>query len=194
MSTKIKRILCSVVAVIGIVTGGASLESTKPVGEVTIQGQSQGTLRISPKGLAIIGNAEGCIRSPYTCPAGLVTNGIGNTHGVANEVISQWRVAKDWVKNIQDAEKVVSLAEFQAERSMTQGQFDAFTSFVFNLGGTRFVRNSNGTYTRIFTYILAGDYPRACAELPRWVYGGGKKLPGLVERRGKEYDRCMELD
>ena len=77
-----KRVICSVAAVIGLVTGGAALygeQLTQPVGEVVIQQQNLGELRISPKGLGITGNAEGCQLNPYTCPAGLVTNGIGNT-------------------------------------------------------------------------------------------------------------------
>lgn len=190
----VKRIVCSVVAVIGLVTGGMSLESSQPVGQVTIQGEKLGTLRISPKGLAIIGNAEGCIRSPYLCPAGLRTNGIGNTHGVPNHAVSFEQVAKDWTRNIEEAEQTVTLFEFQAEKRMTQGQFDAFTSFAFNNGRTRFMRNKGGSFTRIYRYIISGNYVKACHELPVWVFGGGKKLSGLIERREKEYARCMELD
>lgn len=190
----VKRIVCSVVAVIGIVAGNASIESPQPVGNVTIQGEAQGTLRISPKGLAIIGNAEGCLQSPYTCPAGLATNGIGNTHGVPNSAISLEQVAKDWVSNIQTAERCILTAEAMANKPMTQGQFDAFTSFSFNTGCGVFMRNKDKSATRIYSYIVAGDYLKACAQLPRWVYGGGKKLPGLIERRRKEYDRCIQMD
>lgn len=192
-----KKVLCSVVAVIGLVTGGATVyepEQTQPVGQVVIENQSLGELRISPKGLAITGNAEGCQLNPYACPAGLVTNGIGNTHNVPNQVVTLEQVAKDWVKNLQNAELCITHAELGANKTMTQGQFDAFTSFSFNTGCTRFMRNPNGSATRVFTYIKQAHYEQACAELLEWVYGGGKKLPGLVNRRGREYARCMEVD
>ncbi|MEZ8363723.1 lysozyme [Vibrio cyclitrophicus] len=191
------KILCSVVAAIGLITGGNSLygdEFTTSVGQVVIEGEAQGELRVSPKALDITGNAEGCRLDPYTCPAGLVTNGIGNTHGVPDQSITLEQVAKDWVVNLQGAEQCIESAEKAAKRPMSQGQFDAFTSFSFNTGCSRFMKNHDGSATRIFTYIKQGNYERACKELPKWVYGGGEKLPGLMTRRGLEYARCMEVD
>ncbi|MBY8288599.1 lysozyme [Vibrio fluvialis] len=192
-----KKVLCSVAAVIGLVTGGAAMygESfTQPVGQVVIDGKSVGELRISPKGLAITGNAEGCRLDPYTCPAGLVTNGIGNTVDVPDDAVTLEHVAIDWVKNLQQAEQCISQVEAAANKPMSQGQFDALTSFAFNTGCDRFMRNADRSSTRIYRYARQGDYQAACNELPYWVYGGGKKLAGLVTRRGQEYARCMEVD
>ncbi|PMJ92860.1 lysozyme [Vibrio sp. 10N.261.55.A7] len=187
------KIICSVAAVIGLVTGSAVLNS-QPVGEVVIQNEVVTTLRVSPMALEIIGNAEGCRKSPYVCPAGLVTNGIGNTQFSPNETVSHEQIAKDWVKNIANAEKCVRKAEQTSGVTMTQGQFDAFTSFAFNTGCTRFRRNPNQTSTQIYKHILTGNYQNACDQLPRWVYGGGVKLPGLITRRGLEHDRCHQVD
>ncbi|ELK3677235.1 lysozyme [Vibrio fluvialis] len=192
-----KKVLCSVTAVIGLVTGGAAMygESfTQPVGQVVIDGKSVGELRISPKGLELIGNAEGCRQDPYRCPAGLKTNGIGNTNGVPDEFVTLEQVAKDWTKNIQGAEQCVTAAESLSKQRMTQGQFDAFTSFAFNTGCARFQYNVNRTDTQIYRLAKAGQFEQACQQLTRWVYGGGHKLPGLITRRGKEYARCMEVD
>ncbi|HFF4304560.1 TPA: lysozyme, partial [Vibrio cholerae O1] len=85
-----KKIWCSVAAVISLITGGAIVgqEYVQPVGQVVIEGQALGELRISPKGLEMTGNAEGCRLDPYTCPSGLVTNGVGNTHGVPDNPVS----------------------------------------------------------------------------------------------------------
>lgn len=187
------KVICSVIAVIGIVTGGiASLDSS--VGQVVIEGQTVTALRVSEQALEMIGNAEGCRRSPYTCPAGKPTNGIGNTHNVPDAPVPLEQVAKDWAVNIHHAELCVEDAEQASGKPMTQGQFDALTSFVFNTGCARFRRNPNHSMTQIYRLTFAGDYAKACAELPRWVYGGGKKLPGLIDRREKEYARCMEVD
>lgn len=53
---------CSVIAVIGI-----------------MYSQFSGELRLSPAGAEIIGNAEGCMATPYKCPADVLTVGIGST-------------------------------------------------------------------------------------------------------------------
>ncbi|MUJ22563.1 lysozyme [Aliivibrio fischeri] len=193
--SKIKKVVCSVLAVIGLITGGVTLnDHTKSVGSVIIDGNSFGKLRISSDGLLLIGDAEGCRQDPYSCPAGLKTNGIGNTHTVPKNIVSLEQVAIDWVRNIQDSEQCVTAAESIANKVMSQGQFDAFTSFIFNTGCTRFMRNKNGSQTKIYTHILNGQYAQACKELPRWVYGGGTKLAGLVNRRGLEYARCLEIN
>lgn len=181
---------------ISLITGGAIVgqEYVQPVGQVVIEGQALGELRISPKGLEMTGNAEGCRLDPYTCPSGLVTNGVGNTHGVPDNPVSLEQVAKDWVRNLQEAERCVESVERASGKPMTQGQFDAFTSFAFNTGCQRYKRNSNRTATQIYRLSLEGNYPQACAELKRWVYGGGVKQPGLIIRRNVEYERCMALD
>ena len=67
---------------------------------------------------------------------------------------------------------------------MTDGQKAAFASFAYNVGvqgfcGSTLVRKAN-----------AGDMAGACAELSRWVMAGGKKLPGLVNRRAAERELC----
>ncbi|MEZ9233245.1 lysozyme [Vibrio amylolyticus] len=189
-----KKIVCSVAAVIGLITGGAAINQAQPIGEVVIDHQVVTTLRVSPIALDIIGNAEGCRKSPYVCPAGLVTNGIGNTQFSPNETVDHEQIAKDWVKNIANAEKCVSKAEQASGVTMTQGQFDAFTSFAFNTGCTRFRRNPNQTSTQIYKHILAGNYQNACDQLLRWVHGGGVTLSGLITRRGLEHDRCLDAD
>ncbi|HHP2742924.1 TPA: glycoside hydrolase family protein, partial [Yersinia enterocolitica] len=93
MTTKIKAGVaggvCSVAAIISIVL-------------------SMGNVRTSDRGLELIGNAEACRRDPYVCPAGVLTDGVGNTHGVKAGVIkTDAQIAADWEKNIIDAERCV---------------------------------------------------------------------------------------
>lgn len=58
---------------------------------------SAGNVRTSERGLELIGNAESCRRDPYACPAGVLTDGIGNTHGVKAGVIkTDTQIAEDW--------------------------------------------------------------------------------------------------
>lgn len=189
-----KKIICSVTAIIGIVTGGAVYTNetpSAPIGEVVIAGESIGVLFVSPQALEVIGNAESCRRTPYKCPAGLSTDGIGNTHGDIGEIKTDEQIAKDWVLNIIDAQNcLVSAAPIQA---LTQGQKDAMVSFIFNTGCTTFKTNQDGTSTRIAKYLKVANTIAACNELKYWVYSAGKKLKGLISRRQIETNMCLAI-
>lgn len=63
---------------------------------------------------------------------------------------------------------------------LTQGQYDALVSFVYNVGETQFYRST------LLRKINAGDCWGAGAEFSRWVYAQKKRLPGLVKRRADE--------
>ena len=64
--------------------------------------------------------------------------------------------------------------------SLTQNQFDALVSFVYNIGKTNFV---NSTVNKL---LHQGQYANAGNQFVRWVYQDGKKLDGLVKRRMSE--------
>lgn len=63
---------------------------------------------------------------------------------------------------------------------LTQEQFDALVSFVFNFGETKF-RNST-----LLRHINAGQCMAAGAEFPKWNKDNGVVLNGLVKRRAWE--------
>jgi len=75
---------------------------------------------------------------------------------------------------------------------LTQGQFDALVSFVFNVGAgiehrkAGFVRLVNGKPSTLLAKLRVRDYAGAADEFPKWVYAGGKLLRGLVRRRAAE--------
>ncbi len=62
--------------------------------------------------------------------------------------------------------------------SATDNQFDALVSFHYNTGAI-----FKATLTRLHK---AGDYAGAAAEFGKWVHAGGRRLNGLVRRRGDE--------
>jgi lysozyme len=62
----------------------------------------------------------------------------------------------------------------------TQGQFDALTDFVFNLGEEAFSRST------LLRKHQLGNYAGAALEFPKWVHCGKEVLPGLVKRRAAE--------
>ena len=62
--------------------------------------------------------------------------------------------------------------------------FAAFTSFAFNVG----VRGFCGS--KVARMLNAGDLAGACAGMDAWVYAGGRRVQGLVNRRRQERALC----
>lgn len=158
--------LCSVAAIIAIVLGN-------------------GNVRTNERGLELIGNAEGCRRDPYVCPAAVLTDGIGNTHGVKAGVRkTDAQIATDWERNILEAERCVN--SYGNGRKLSDNTFSAVTSITFNVGCGAMQKST------MFQLLRQGQVLQACDQFPRWVYGGGKVLPGLVTRRGAEKQLCLD--
>lgn len=63
---------------------------------------------------------------------------------------------------------------------LNQKQLDALTSFVYNIGPTKFKGST------LLRKLNEGDYFGAELEFAKWKYAGGKVWPGLVDRREKE--------
>ena len=64
--------------------------------------------------------------------------------------------------------------------TLTDGQFDALTDFVFSAGAGNF------EHSTLLRELLAGDVADIPAQLARWVFQGGRKLAGLERRRAAE--------
>jgi lysozyme len=65
-------------------------------------------------------------------------------------------------------------------RALGQYEFDALVSFTFNLGVGALQRS---TLRRVINRRDTGDIS---SQWLRWVWGGGRKLPGLIRRRHEE--------
>lgn len=158
--------ICSVMAIIAIVV-------------------SNGQVRTNQRGLELIGNAESCRRDPYVCPAGVLTDGIGNTHGVkAGTRKTDTQIAADWQENILDAESCVN--RYGNGRNLSDNTFSAAVSVTFRAGC------GNLRSSQMFALFRSGNVTAACNQFTRWVWGGGQVLPGLVDRAGKEKTLCLD--
>lgn len=68
---------------------------------------------------------------------------------------------------------------------LRQGQWDAYTSFVFNVGPENF---RTSTMLRL---LNAGDWVGSCKQFPRWSYANKMRMEGLVTRRYGEQTQCL---
>ncbi|GAA4879929.1 lysozyme [Ferrimonas pelagia] len=146
-------------------------------------------LQISGEGLQMLADLEGCERAAYQCSADTWTVGIGHTIGITEGgILSDDNIAQYLVTDVRSAERAVNR---YIKVPLTQGQFDAFTSFVFNVG------QGNFRHSTLVRRLNAGEGLEACDELKRWVFVSGKdcRFPesncaGIVKRRQLEYQRC----
>lgn len=103
------------------------------------------------------------------------TIGYGHTDGVhqgqrITEVQAVALLAQDLARAAADVRRLVTA-------SLTQSQFDALVSFVFNVGAAAFAGST------LLRKVNGRDMQGAAAEFGRWVYAGGEVMPGLVRRR-----------
>ena len=132
-------------------------------------------MRTSDNGLALIKHFEGFAAKPYRCPAGYLTIGYG--HIVANQLFSE--ITREQAETLLRADvRVSEIAVMRLiHRALLPHQFDALVSFTFNLGAGALQRS------RLRRLVNATHDEAAAAEFKRWVFAGGRKLPGLMRRR-----------
>lgn len=134
--------------------------------------------RVSPEGIALIKQWEGLRLRAYQCSAGVWTIGYGHTGNVrAGMEITEEGADALLVSDIAKFERAVAQA---VEVPLTQHQFDALVSFVFNVGEGAFKGST------LLRKLNAVQYDAVPAELMRWVHAGGKRVQGLVNRRAAE--------
>ncbi|MDF2779637.1 lysozyme [Pseudescherichia sp.] len=155
------------------------------VGMIITMVLNAGHVRTNERGLRLIGNAESCRRDPYLCPAGVLTDGIGNTHNVSAGVQkTDAQIAADWEKNILAAERCVNA--WAAGKRLSDNTFSAVTSLTFNVGCGAMQRST------LFRLLRQESVSEACAQFTRWIYAGGVPLAGLKTRRSNEQALCLE--
>lgn len=142
-------------------------------------------MKASDRCIALIEVSERFKAKPYQCPAGVWTIGFGSTRYEDGTPVKP----TDPAITIERARQLVAATlagEYEAAVNryvtvpLTQGQYDALVDFAYNAGA------QNLRTSTLLKKLNAGDYSGASAEFPKWVNGGGKKLPGLIKRREAE--------
>jgi lysozyme len=135
-------------------------------------------MRTSRTGIELIKAHEGLRLDAYICPAGVPTIGYGHTYNVKiGERITAEQAERFLIDDLAVVEREINRYGFD----LTQNQFDALVSFVYNIGAGNF-RSS----TLLKRLKANPNDPDIANQFKRWVYGGGKVLPGLVRRRNEE--------
>ena len=135
-------------------------------------------MKTSAEGLALIKKFEGLELTAYKCAAGVWTIGYGHTKDVQE--------GDEWSEAHADHMLEVELEEFEeyindnVTVALSQNQFDALVSWVYNLGP------ANLKASTMLKVLNSGDYEGVPAQIQRWNKAGGKVLEGLIRRRKAE--------
>jgi lysozyme len=116
---------------------------------------------------------------PYVCPAGYWTIGYGHLCDPRHPPISESQAETFLAQDLMTAMRA-TLRYCPVLSAEPESRLAAIIDFTFNLGAGRL---QTSTLRR---RVNDRDWQGVALELRRWVYGGGRVLPGLVLRRSAE--------
>ncbi|HEY1127886.1 MAG TPA: lysozyme [Roseateles sp.] len=129
---------------------------------------------------------EGYEPEPYRDIVGVLTVCYGETRDIQPRTYSQAEC---------EAKLNSRLGQYLMELSNCVGvplrrhEWAALLSWSYNVGTTAACKST------LIRKVNSGAAPAEfCAELKKWVYAGGKRVRGLVNRREAEYRMCMGAD
>lgn len=142
-------------------------------------------LTISPAGLALIKKWEGWYPKAYKDPVGIWTIGWGTTGAEARpgRTITKKQGEEFLRRDLLDEEASVKRL---TDVPLTQHQFDALVSFVYNCGSGNYSRST------LRKMLNRGNFASAAAQFPRWNRARNREtgewltLRGLTNRRNDE--------
>jgi len=133
---------------------------------------------------AVVAPFEGRSLVAYLDPVGIPTICEGVTRGVelgdvATDAECDDAMQLELVRHLKGIEDCIN-------GYLTPNQWGAVLSFTYNVGV-----GAACSSTMVKKINQGARYQDWCPELKRWVYAGGKRLPGLIRRREAEYQLCM---
>ena len=137
-------------------------------------------MKTSDKGIEYIKLKEGVRLKSYQDIVGVWTIGYGHTKTARSGQEITLKQAHELL--MQDINEHNKFIDKYVKVELSQNQYDALSSFVFNLGGGALQKST------LLKKLNAGDYEGAANELLRWDKAGGKQVRGLTIRRQEERD------
>jgi len=145
-------------------------------------GAAGGAIAVVAAIAALIIPSEGLSLNTYKDPVGINTICYGETQGVHyGDTKTKAECEAMLYKRIGDYLGPVD----KMMPGLPDNRRIAYTDAAYNLGVGKIQKS------RIPALEKAGKWKEACNELNRYVYAGGKKLPGLVKRRAEEVKICL---
>lgn len=139
---------------------------------------------MSAKGIALLKEHEGLRLNSYQDTGKVWTIGYGHTSAAGglkvHEGLTITREQAEQLLKDDLARMTYPVIDRLVKVPLSQGQFDALSSFIFNLGEGQV---SKSTLLRL---LNNGDYKGASGQFGRWIYDNGVKLNGLIRRRADE--------
>lgn len=144
---------------------------------------------VSPSGINLVKKFEGLhkvgqdgIIRAYRCPAGRWTIGYGHTKGVRSGVQGDEAQCEAWLQ--EDLNVAGQALKRHVRVPLSQAQYDALASFIFNVGEGNFASST------LLKKLNKGLYDDVPAQIMRWnkarVDGVLTELRGLTRRRTAE--------
>lgn len=135
-------------------------------------------MKLSQKIKNMIKAWEGCKLTAYRCPSGLLTIGYGHTGPDVTPGKQILQADADALFENDIKKFADSVAAELDGASINGNQFDALVSLAYNIGIHAFHKST------LFKKVMANPSDKSIrSEFVKWIYGGGRILPGLVKRR-----------
>ena len=136
-------------------------------------------MKIGPQGIALIQSYEKCrLRAYKPTPDDVWTCGWGSTKGVTQDTV--WTQEEADARFLNDIEWVEACINQNVKVPLTQQEFDALCSLVFNIGCGAFKTST------LLHLLNAADYDGAAAQFAVWNRQKHVVLAGLTKRRAAE--------
>ena len=143
-------------------------------------------MKISQRGIDLIKQFEGCELEAYQDLVGKWTIGYGHTKW-AHEGM---RITEDKAEQML-AKELVEFEDYINKyviADLEQNQYDALTSWVYNLGPTNLLSST------MLKVLNAGKYSEVPYQMKRWNRAGGLVSKGLTRRREAEARLFEDID
>lgn len=138
-------------------------------------------MRSIPKAAVdLVARWEGCKLKAYRDVVGVWTIGYGHIEGVKpGDTVTKEEARALLAEDLKDAaHKLYGVLKAQIIDELTDNQWAALLSFVFNLGA--------GKKWTIWKRLNARQFDQVPVEMMKFVNAGGRKIQGLVNRRADE--------
>lgn len=174
------KLIEALIKVLALIFGGKSTKETAPkVGKVSVKGK----MRI--KNIDMIKKHEGLRLEAYMpTPNDVWTIGYGHTKTAKPGMKITKEKAEELLRG--DISWVEASIERNVKVPLTQNQYDALASLIYNIGAGAFARST------LLKMLNAGDYEGAADQFLRWDKQKGKVLRGLTNRRREERELFLK--